>query len=195
MVEEGCGVGTRAGAAPRRTVTGMAVPAAGATSKAPRGRGGSATIAVMLSCLATAGHASGWTNTNHIASTTAIETSDRADARLEVDCRAEREVRVLHETLEALRGRARIRGAAGWGLDLRRADHHGEGSYWWPCPYRKNCLYRFPPKSNRDIRQLKKSWTLHLRMKPKGWPALDMRFDLAGSAKAIDAACGEGVRP
>ena len=48
---------------------------------------------------------------------------------------------------------------------------------------------------DRTIRQRKKSWTLYLRARPKGRPALDMRFDLAGSAKAIDAACGGGVRP
>ena len=48
---------------------------------------------------------------------------------------------------------------------------------------------------DRTIRQRKKSWTLYLRARPKGRPALDMRFDLAGSAKTIDAACGEGVRP
>ena len=53
------------------------------------------TIAVLLACLATAGHASDWTTTNHIASTSAIETSDGKAARLEVQCRPEREVRLL----------------------------------------------------------------------------------------------------
>ena len=57
---------------------------------------------MLLACLATAGHAGDWTTTNHVASTKAIETSDGGEARLEVRCGPEREVRLLHEALDAV---------------------------------------------------------------------------------------------
>ena len=60
------------------------------------------TITVLLACLATAGRAGDWTTANHIASTRAIETSDGREARLEVQCGPEREVRLLHEALDAV---------------------------------------------------------------------------------------------
>ena len=202
MVEEGCGVGTRADAAVRRTMTGLAAPAAGAGAKGLRGRGGSATVAVVLSCLATAGHDGEWTTANHIASTSAIETSDGADARLEVHCGPEREVRLLHEALDAVPAVTTDKSpgwygtvvvAGGWGLDLRHPEHRGESTRWWRCPATRGCLRA--RDTGWTIRELKKSWTWYLRAKPEGRPALDMRFDLAGSGKAIETACREGDQP
>ena len=84
------------------------------------------TIAVLLACLATAGHAGDWTTTNHVASTRAIVTSDGREARLEVQCGPEREVRLLHEALDAVpaetdknpRYDGTVAVISGWGLDL-----------------------------------------------------------------------------
>ena len=159
------------------------------------------TIAVLLVCLATAGHAGDWTTTNHVASTKAIETSDGGEARLEVRCGPEREVRLLHEALDAVpavtdknpRYDGTVGLSGGWGLDLRRPEHRGAKTRWWRCAATQGCLR--VRDTDWTIRQLKKSWTLYLRARPEGRHALDMRFDLAGSAKAIDAACAEGVRP
>ena len=138
---------------------------------------------------------------NHIASTRAIETSDGADARLEVDCRAEREVRLLHEALDAVPaetdknprydGTVAVNGE--WGLDLRRPEHRGARTRLRRCAGTPGCLR--VRDTDWTIRDLKKSWTWYLRAKPEGRPALDMRFDLAGSAKAIEAACRAGDRP
>ena len=161
------------------------------------------TIAVLLACLATAGHAGEWTTVNHIASTIAIETetSDGADARLEVQCGPEREVRVLHEALDAVpaetdknpRYDGTVAVSGGWGLDLRRPEHRGARTRWRRCAGTPGCLR--VRDTDWTITKLKKSWTWYLRARPQRRPALDMRVDLAGSAKAIDAACGEGVRP
>ena len=160
------------------------------------------TIAVLLACLAPAGHAGDWTTTDHTASTRAIETSEGKEARLEVQCRPEREVRLLHEALDAVPaettdkrpgwyGIVRVRG--GWGLDLRRPEHQGAVTYWFRCATTRRCLRA------RDtdwlIGQLKKRWTWHLRASPEDRPALDMRFGLAGSRNAIEAACREGDQP
>ena len=84
------------------------------------------TIAVLLACLATAGHAGDWTTTNHVASTRAIVTSDGREARLEMQCGPEREVRLLHEALDAVpaetdknpRYDGTVAVISGWGLDL-----------------------------------------------------------------------------
>ena len=159
------------------------------------------TIAVLLACLATAGHAGDWTTTNHVASTKAIETSDGGEARLEVRCGPEREVRLLHEALDAVpavtdknpRDDGTVAIDGGWGLDLRRSEHRGARTRWRRCADTPSCLR--VRDTEWTIRQLKKSWTWYLRVRPEGRPTLDMRFDLAGSPKAIDAVCGERVRP
>ena len=39
------------------------------------------------------------------------------------------------------------------------------------------------------IRRLKEGWTLHMRETLEDRATLDMRFSLAGSRKAIEAAC------
>ena len=153
-------------------------------------------IGMLLACLATAGHAGSWTTANHIASTSAIKTSDGGQAQLDVQCRPEREVRLLHEALDAVpaetadkrpgwHGTVMI--TEGWGLDLRRAEHHGHRTRWWRCPATRGCLRVH--ETERTIRDLKKSWTLYVRVTPKDRPAVDMRFDLAGSGKAIEEAC------
>ena len=120
-------------------MTGPAVTAAAAGAKAQRGCGAYGTVAVLLACLATAGDAGDWTTANHIASTRAIETSDGGEARLEVQCLPEREVRLLHEALDAVPAQTRDKrpgwhGTAmiteGWGLDLRRPQHHGHRTRW-----------------------------------------------------------------
>ena len=54
------------------------------------------------------------------------------------------------------------------------------------------------PARTRDqliIDQLKKNWTWHLQARPEGKPTLDMRFGLAGSGNAIEAAFREGDLP
>ena len=37
----------------------------------------------------------------------------------------------------------------GWGLDLRRPDHHGAGSYWWRCPDRRSVRGGLPEGTDR----------------------------------------------
>ena len=106
------------------------------------------TIAVLLACLATSGHAGDWTTANHIASTRAIETSDGADARLEVQCGPEREVRLLHEALDAVpaetdknpRYDGTVAVSGGWGLDLRRPENRGARTRWRRCAGTPGCL-------------------------------------------------------
>ena len=160
------------------------------------------TIAVLLACLATAGQAGDRTTTNHVASTRAIKTSDGGAARLEVQCRPKHEVRLLHEALDAVPaettdkrpgwyGVVRVRG--GWGLDLRRPEHRGASTYWWRCASTQGCLRA--RDTDWIFGQLKKSWTWYLRARPQDRPALDMRFGLAGSRNAIEAACREGDQP
>ena len=139
-------------------------------------RGIAPTIAVLLACLPTAGHAGDWTTTNHVASTKAIETSDGGEARLEVRCGPEREVRLLHEALDAVpavtdknpRYDGTVGLSGGWGLDLRRPEHRGAKTRWWRCAATQGCLR--VRDTDWTIRQLKKSWTLYLRAKPKGRP-------------------------
>ena len=135
---------------------------------------------------------------NHIASTRAIETSDGGEARLEVQCRPEREVRLLHEALDAVPSETRDRRPGwygivmiteGWGLDLRRPDHHGHRTRWWRCHATPGCLRVHD--TDRTISELKKSWTWFLRAESEGRAPVDMRFDLSGSATAIAAVCGE----
>ena len=40
-------------------------------------------------------------------------------------------------------------GTLGWGLDLRRPDHHGAGSYWWRCPDRRGVRGGLPEGTDR----------------------------------------------
>ena len=63
--------------------------------------------------------------------------------RSEVRCGSAEEVRLLHPALSSLPQERLdrrtgwfgvVRVTFGWGLDLRRPDHHGAGSYWWRCP-------------------------------------------------------------
>ena len=158
------------------------------------------TVAMLLVCFTPAAHAGEWTTESRIASTTAIETGDGGEARLEVQCGHDLQVRLLHEALDAVPAETRDKRTGwhgtvmitqGWGLDLRRADHHGHRTRWWRCPDTPRCLQVH--EADRTIARLKKSWTLYVRVKPKDRPALDMKFDLAGSAKAIEAACLGGA--
>lgn len=157
-----------------------------------------ALLAVLLACLPAIAQGTGWQVANSVAWTSAVETSDGTEARLEVRCESEPEpfVRLFHESLHAVpddTGDTRphwhriVRVVGGWGLDLRRHDHHGEITYWRRCQATPGCLRA------RDtewiVRQLKSSWTWFLRAEPAGGAEVDMKFDLAGSRRAIDAAC------
>ncbi|MDD9982386.1 MAG: hypothetical protein OXU81_13690 [Gammaproteobacteria bacterium] len=153
---------------------------------------------LLLACLSTTGHAGDWTKTNKVAWTAALETSDGDGARLEVRCRPEPEVRLLHPSLDELTADTSdrrpgwygvVRVTGGWGLDLRRPDHHGAITYWWRCEDMRGCLRA--SDAEWIIRNLKKNWSVHLLSEPKDGPAVDMRFSLAGSRNAIEATCGE----
>lgn len=157
------------------------------------------TLAALLLCLGLATPAAGWTSRDAVAWTDVIA-SDKQSARLEVRCEGETrpQVRLLHHALDRLpidtadarpgwHGVARLTG--GWGLDLQRPEHHGAVTYWRPCPDTRGCLQARDADARRTIRQLRKNWTWHLRAKPGSSPAIDMKFDLAGSGRAIDAAC------
>ena len=71
------------------------------------------TVAMLLVCFATAGHAGEWATENRTASATAIETGDGGEARLAVQCRPERQVRLLHEALDAVPAETRDK-RPGW---------------------------------------------------------------------------------
>lgn len=160
--------------------------------------------ALLLACLSTEGNATDWTTTDDVAWTSAVETSDGNEARLEVRCRPDPEVRLLHPSLDALEADTTdrrsgwygiVRVTGGWGLELRRPEHHGAITYWWRCDTTRGCLSAREPVW--IIRQLKRSWTWYLRASPRNRPVVDMRFSLAGSRHAIETACrdGSGMTP
>ncbi|MXX89928.1 MAG: hypothetical protein F4213_07480 [Boseongicola sp. SB0677_bin_26] len=155
-----------------------------------------ALLVALLACLPAHAQGPGWQVEDRITWARAVETSDGVEARLEVRCESEPVVRVFHDAFDAMPEDSydirphwyrivRVRG--GWGLDLRRHDHQGEVTYWRRCPRTPGCLRA------RDtewiVQQLKSSWTWFLRVEPDGGSVVDMRFDLAGSRLAIDAAC------
>ena len=140
--------------------------------------------------------APGWQVSDGVAWTRAVETSDGTDARLEVRCEPEPAVRLLHDKLGEVPEDLHdwrppwyriVRVTGGWGLDLRRPDHHGATIYWRRCAAMPGCLRA--RDTDWIVHQLKSSWTWYLRAQPEGGPALDLRFDLSGSRRAIDAAC------
>ena len=62
-----------------------------------------------------------------------------------------------------------------------------------PCGDRDGCL---PARDTDWINaRLKENWTWHLRARPDDRSGPDMRFELAGSRNAIEAACSEGDQP
>lgn len=132
-----------------------------------------------------------------VAWTRAVETSNGTEAGLEVRCESEPVVRLLHGKLQAVpedlhdqrpHWHRIVRITAGRGLDLLRPGHRGETTYWRRCAATAGC------HRARDslwiVRQLKGSWTWHLRAQPEPGPPVDLRFDLSGSRGAIGAACG-----
>lgn len=156
----------------------------------------SVVLVFMFACLPAFAQGTGWQVENRITWARAVETSDGVEARLEVRCEPEPVVRVFNEVFDALPEETadlrphwhrivRVRG--GWGLDLRRSDHQGEVTYWRRCLDTPGCLRARDTET--IVRQLKSSWTWFLRAEPDSGQAVDMRFDLAGSRRAIDAAC------
>ena len=127
-----------------------------------------------------------------------IDSSDGERATLEVRCRPEPEVRVVHPALARVPTdftdqrpgwRRTVPLVLGWGLDLSRPDHHGWLSYWNRCDDRRDCLV--PRETDVDfmVRHLKAEWSLFIRIEPPGERPVDLRVLLVGSAKAIGTVC------
>ena len=156
--------------------------------------------ALFLALTATAAFAGDWNARGKIAQATTYATTDRQPATVEVDCRREPRVRLVHPYLTRLPvrtddSRPGWRGIVlltnGWGLDLTRPGHQGVRSVWFPCNAARNCL------SARDtvftIRMLRESWTWFVRLDAPGHSVYDIRFSLVGSRAAIDQACAPEI--
>ena len=133
-----------------------------------------------------------------VAHAVAIESSDGADATLEVRCRPEPDVRLVHPALARLPTdhtdqrpgwRRTVDLLLGWGLDLTRPDHHGWLSAWRRCSDRRDCLIAREADVDNIVHSLKSDWSLFIRIEPPGEGPVDIRVSLEGSAKAIEAVC------
>ena len=140
-----------------------------------------------------------WNANGKIARVTTYATTDHQPATVEVDCRHELRVRLVHPYLTRLPVHTddprpgwygRVLLTNGWGLDLTRPGQQGIRSVWFPCSVAPNCL------SVRDsaftIRMLRESWTWFVRLDAPGHSVYDIRFSLVGSKAAIDQACVPG---
>ena len=152
--------------------------------------------ALFLALTAIAACAGDWNARGKIAQATTYATTDHQPATVEVDCRRERRVRLVHPCLGQLPVRTDDRrpgwygivlATNGWGLDLTRPGHQGARSVWFPCKAGPYCL------SVRDtaftIRMLRESWTWFVRLDVPGHAVYDIRFSLVGSKAAIAQAC------
>ena len=158
--------------------------------------------ALFLALTATAACAGDWNARGKIAQATTYATTDHQPATVEVDCRREPRVRLVHPYLTRLPVRTHdprpgwhgiVLLTNGWGLDLTRPDHQGIRSVWFPCNAAPNCL------SVRDtaftVRMLRESWTWFVRLDAPGHSVYDIRFSLVGSKAAIDQACAQDTPP
>ena len=157
---------------------------------------------LFLALAATAACAADWNGRGKVAQATTYATTDHQPATVEVDCRREPRVRLVHPYLTRLPVRTDdprpgwygvVLLTNGWGLDLTRPDHQGIRSVWFPCNAAPNCL------SARDtaftIRMLRESWTWFVRLDTPGHSVYDIRFSLVGSKAAIDQACAQDTPP
>lgn len=149
-------------------------------------------------CVVPAADANDWVATGPVAHTVTVSTTDGQPASIEVDCRGSVQVRLLHDRLGDLpvdkrdprpgwRRTVFPHVSEGWGLDLSRPDHYGSRTVWYPCETRSNCLLARDAKFT--VSNLKRNWTLHIRLDLPAEAPFDIRFDLVGSKAAIDAAC------
>ena len=158
--------------------------------------------ALLLALTASVACAGNWNARGKVAQATTYATTNHQPATVEVDCRHEPRVRLVHPYLTRLPvstddprpGRYGIVLLTnGWGLDLTRPDQQGIRSVWFPCNAAPHCL------SARDtaftIRMLRESWTWFVRLDTPGHSVYDIRFSLVGSKAAIDKACGQDTPP
>ena len=151
---------------------------------------------LFLALTAISACAGDWNARGKIAHATTYATTDHQPATVEVDCRREPRVRLVHPYLTRLPVRTDdprpgwygiVLLTNGWGLDLTRPSHQGVRSVWFPCNAALNCL------TARDtaftIRMHRESWTWFVRLDPPGHSVYDIRFSLVGSKAAIDQAC------
>ncbi len=123
--------------------------------------------------------------------------SDGAPASIEVRCRPELAVRVMHPVLADMptdqAGKLDWYQDAlvfsGWGLELTRPDHYGHLGRWMRCAERPDCASPLPGELSSYVTLLRNQWSLFLRFDPPGENVVDLRVPLVGSAKAIDAVC------
>ena len=158
--------------------------------------------ALFLALTATAACAGDWNARGKIAQATTYATTDHRPATVEVDCRREPIVRLVHPYLARLPVRTDdprpgrygiVLVTNGWGLDLTRPGQQGVRSVWFPCKAGPTCL------NVRDtaftIRMLRESWTWFVRLDAPGHAVYDIRFSLVGSKAAIDQACAPESAP
>ena len=132
-----------------------------------------------------------------IAHAVKILSSDGVPATLEVRCRPDPEVRLIHPVLASMPtdGNGLLdwyQGAhinTGWGLDLNQPNHHGHLGLWKHCIDRLDCIHPYRPSPEWFIKDLRKSWSVFIRISPPDSDVVDLRISLVGSAKAIDAVC------
>ena len=174
-------------------------PKAGMT---PARRIGPAIVLVLAAVGAEAGESPRWTAEGGKARSGTIESNDGTRAVLEVRCAERPEVRLRHERLSELPVERRdrrpgwygiVRTRAGWGLDLRRPDHHGAQTYWFRCKGEPDCLVARDP--DWIVRQLKSQWTWSMMIEPAGRPATHLLISLAGSRRAIEKVCSAKDTP
>ena len=137
--------------------------------------------------------ASRWYHAADRAWTRALDSSASGPMVLEVFCDPIALPRLLHPVLNRVRPATifphplAVEVVLGWGLDLRRSDHHGHRSVWLHCRRRSGCLE--PRDASDIIEQLRRNWTLQVQLRTVGGTLVHERFSLSGSAVAIDAAC------
>lgn len=156
-------------------------------------------VAALLLATSLSAVAADWQVTDgEVAHVVGIESSDGADAAVEVRCEAEPEVRIIHPALARVPTddadqrpgwRRTVPLLTGWGLDLTRPDHHGWLGAWYRCNDRRDCLTPREADIDYVFRSLKSGWSVFVRIEPPGEEPVDLRVSLVGSAKAIEAVC------
>lgn len=147
-----------------------------------------------------------WSAAGHVASAPPMIVSDGQPASLNVVCRDGEAWPVLrHSRLGALpqvwhedtdspwHGVVTV--LTGWGLDLRRSDHHGAQSYWRRCAGVAGCLVSAPLSRDWVVSSLMRNFSVYIRLELETAAPVDMRVSLTGSASAIRNACGGEPRP